>query len=438
MEQPPMSDFSIELAAERIQDARTKEIFGEVFQAFAVGNYRSAVVMLWTVVICDLIYKLQELRDLYNDQTAKDILDEVAAKQRANPKSPDWEAQLVKAVAERTQLLSGPEFQEVTNLQMYRHLSAHPVLSTAELLYRPNKETVRAYIRNMLEAVLLKPPILSKKIVDNLVEDLAAKRDLLLDDAALQKYLEARYLANLNPEVENIVFRALWKFAFNLSNPDTDANRDINTQTVSILYSRRPRDSEAHIASNQAYFSQIRTGAPLQSLVGFLSKHPRVYRLLTDAAKMPIQALTTQNLDFYAISWFLSANARQHILNIKSRVEQDRRAVPLQYWLRIVKEAEAENCLTELISLGVSMYIISDDFYAADFRFDSYVEPYLDKFESAHCLALLDGAEQNSQIHSPWRKRAREDIQKILATCQRVMGEGYNLDNYPNLQRRVG
>jgi hypothetical protein len=432
-----MSDFSIELAAEQIPDARTKEIFGEVFQAFAVGNYRSAVVMLWTVVICDLIYKLQELRDLYNDQTAKDILDEVAAKQRANPKSPDWEAQLVKAVAERTQLLSVPEFQEVSNLQLYRHMSAHPVLNTVELLYRPNKETVRAYIRNMLEAVLLKPPILSKKIVDNLVEDLAAKRDLLLDDAALQKYLEARYLANLNPEVENTVFRALWKFAFNLSNPDTDINRDINAQATSILYRRRPRDIEAHIASNQAYFSQIGAGAPLQSLVGFLSEHPRVYQLLNDAAKMPIQALTNQNLDFYAISWFLSADVRHHILDIRSRAEQERRAISVPYWYRIAKVAEAENCLSELISLGVSLYVLSGSFDTANIRFDTYLEPYLDKFESIHCIALLDGAEHNDQIHSLWRNRARKEIQKILETCQRVLGEEYNPDHYPNLQQRV-
>ncbi|HTP08704.1 MAG TPA: hypothetical protein VMP08_10660, partial [Anaerolineae bacterium] len=237
--------------------------------------------------------------------------------------------------------------------------------------------------------------------------------------------------------VENTVFRALWKFAFSLSNPDTDINRDINAQATSILYRRRPRDIESHIASNQAYFSQIGAGAPLQSLVGFLSEHPRIYQLLNDVAKMPIQALTNQNLDYYAIAWFLSADVRQHVLDIKNRIEQERREISIPYWYRVAKVAETENCLSELISLGVSLYVISGNFDVANARFDSFVEPYLDRFESAHCIAVLEGAEHNDQIYSPWRNRARQDIQKILAACQRVLGEEYKPDDYPNLKRRV-
>ena len=43
-----------------------------------------------------LIYKLQYLRDLYNDSTAIDILSKITDKQRKNPKNPDWEIFLIK------------------------------------------------------------------------------------------------------------------------------------------------------------------------------------------------------------------------------------------------------------------------------------------------------------------------------------------------------
>ena len=53
--------------AEDIYFAKTGEYFNEVLSNYANGNYRSAVVMLYSVAICDLLFKLQELADMYND-----------------------------------------------------------------------------------------------------------------------------------------------------------------------------------------------------------------------------------------------------------------------------------------------------------------------------------------------------------------------------------
>jgi len=74
-------DFSIESAAERIQNSKTKECFKEVVSSYTMENYRSAVVMLYSVVIADLIYKMQDLGDLYNDEKADNILTEIKTMQ---------------------------------------------------------------------------------------------------------------------------------------------------------------------------------------------------------------------------------------------------------------------------------------------------------------------------------------------------------------------
>lgn len=69
-----LDEYSIEQRAAQIFDARTKEYFAEVLSCYVAGNYRSAVVMLWSVAVCDLLFKLQNLVDLYADAKAKDSM----------------------------------------------------------------------------------------------------------------------------------------------------------------------------------------------------------------------------------------------------------------------------------------------------------------------------------------------------------------------------
>ena len=86
-----MGDFSLDAARERIADARTRRYFGEVYSSYANGNHRSAVVRLWSVVVCDLLFKLDLLRTAYADATAEAILTEIEDLRKKNPKSPEWE-----------------------------------------------------------------------------------------------------------------------------------------------------------------------------------------------------------------------------------------------------------------------------------------------------------------------------------------------------------
>lgn len=165
--------------------------------------------MLWTVVVCDLVYKLQTLRDMHGDAGAKSLLTDVEAKQKANPTSHDWEVYLLDEVFSRTNLLEPGEHVQLQGLQKLRHLSAHPVLTGTDLLFHPTKEAVRAQIRTALEAVLLKPPLFSKRIVTALVMDVATNKALLISKSTLKSFLDARYFPNMAAPVELELFRAL-------------------------------------------------------------------------------------------------------------------------------------------------------------------------------------------------------------------------------------
>ncbi|HEY3431390.1 MAG TPA: hypothetical protein VGK09_02470 [Rhodocyclaceae bacterium] len=97
-----LDEYSIEQRATQIFDARSKEYFSEVLSCYSAGNHRSAVVMLWSVMVCDLLFKLQHLVDLYGDAKANSILAEIGQMQQDNERSPVWETKLVESVAEQT------------------------------------------------------------------------------------------------------------------------------------------------------------------------------------------------------------------------------------------------------------------------------------------------------------------------------------------------
>src|SRR5205085_2519522 len=109
--------------------------------------------------------------------------------QKQNPESPEWEWQLVEKVRKETLLLDTHDVVNLKGLQKHRHLSAHPILTGSATLYSPTKEVCRAHIRNAMEGILTKPPMMSRKVFDTLLEDLETNQLLLPDDTSLNLYL---------------------------------------------------------------------------------------------------------------------------------------------------------------------------------------------------------------------------------------------------------
>ncbi|MBK6998665.1 MAG: hypothetical protein IPH35_01350 [Rhodoferax sp.] len=424
-----MREFSIDLAAEQISDQRTKDYFQEVLGSFINGNYRSAVVMLWSVVVADFVYKLQALRDLYQDATAISILDAIEAKQVANPTSPEWEPFLLEEINSRTHLLEAADYQHLVNLQKLRHLSAHPVLSGSHLLFAPNKETTRSLIRNALEAVLLKPPIFSKKIVGEFVSDIAAKKELLPDQKALKQYLNAKYFGNLHASVEQELLKALWKFCFRVSNPDADANRSINTRALYLLYERHPTELRQFIVQNAVYFSEVApNGAPLTALIEFLSDCPALFGALTDAARVPLTTFANTHVNLLAPSSFISPSFSDHIATVSSLPYAQLRELSDENWKKLIAKGAETGQVQQVYGLGTKIYCGSLAFGSADSHFARFISPHIAEFDSERLNQILVGIEGNNQTY--WRGRARIDHPRI---AERVAVVGnIDLAAYPH------
>lgn len=318
-------EYSIEHRATQIFDARTREYFSEVLSCYAAGNFRSAVVMLWSVAVCDLLFKLQHLVDLYGDHKAKALLAEIGKIQADNERSPIWETKLVESVADQTQLLDIAERENLLHLQRQRHLSAHPVVTANFQLHRPNRETARALIRNTLDGLLTKAPILSKQIVGELVADLEQASGILVDDKKLKAYLESKYFSRFNTEVEKAVFKALWKFVFRLTDERCEKNRAINYSALRMLFDRNAAQCREQVGAERDYFSTIAAGgAPVVCLIHFLSREPQLYGLLADHAKMTIEHVADRDTSAHALAWFISGTLTEHARRLGDWISSER------------------------------------------------------------------------------------------------------------------
>jgi hypothetical protein len=429
-----MSNFSIELAADNIVDNRTRQYFQEVLSSFVNGNYRSAVVMLWSVVVCDLVYKLQDLRDLYHDETAISILRDIEEKQASNSSSPEWEPFLLEQVNKRTYLLEISEYLHLQNVHKTRHLSAHPVLSASNLLFHPNKETTRALIRNALEAALLKPPIFSKKIVLEFIKDIAAKKSLLPDQAALKQYLDTKYFRGLHPTVEVELLKTVWKLCFRTENDDTNSNRDINSRVLILLYLRNPIQFREVIRSNSPYFSEVSASElPIKALLSFLAECSSIYDALNDAAKALISAYAKGSADAFAASLFLSDNFAQHIATLKQFEYEQLRDISEANWIKLVNFSREAGKIEDTFEIGISIYKNSGSYNGADVNFLRFVDPYITEYDVARLQLLLSGIESNRQTYD--RGRSSIDHKKIAARI--IDTGGINIDDYPKFKSSI-
>lgn len=429
-------DFSIEMTAERIVDIRTKDYFREVYNSYTNGNFRSAIVMLWSVVVCDVLFKLDELRNMYGDKIADTILKEIEDQQKKNPKSPEWELSLLEKVRDRTTLLDVAEFGNLTFLQQHRHLSAHPVLTTGYALFSPSKEIARAHIRSALEAVLTKPAIMTKKIFDTFVEDIAHTQHVLPDNTSLRRYLEAKYFPRTSGPVEDSIFRSLWRLVFKLTDPECDKNRNINFRALRILFHRRPQDLTARIQAERDYYSNITaSGGPIEKMFEFLREHPQIYTLLTDAARIPIQSLTSKNDNYLAVAWFLADKFQDHVSVLLGKAKHGDLAITPETHSKLFAIAKNEGHQDAVIEIGVHLYIRSGNFNEADQRFSGMIEPYLDALTETHLSICLQGIENNNQTY--WRSGAKYDHKQLKTECDRVWGASFNLAQYPHFAENV-
>ena len=424
-----MNNPIIEKLQTSIQDKRTAEYFSEVLSCYYSGNLRSAVVMLYATVICDLIYKLEELRDIYNDTGARQILEDLERQQSSNPKSTDWEKDIPERCRNENKILTTADYSNFCSLQQLRHLCAHPVLGENKELYHPNSDIVLGHIRNMLEGVFVKPAFQTKALFDMFVEDLANIKDVLIKYDEINKYVEIKYLDKFNNiELEYYLFKNLWKFVFKLTDTNCETNRKINCLVLRILTERHRDILLEKFEKDREYFSRNIDESNfdlLKKLIKFFNIHPDFFGKLTKDKQIQIESIIENDIkhDFKSLALFKTDNIVNHIFNASfSRHKTGTYLFKYLYFMENVQTA---------FDYCIKLYASSLSFNEADWRFEDFIQPYIKEFSLNQLEEIVRAVNSNDQLYGRMKAVSSN---KIVRHRILEMNNDFDFSIYPNFK----
>lgn len=404
-----MANIIIEKLSERIQNPHTAEYFAEVLSCYYSGNMRSAVVMLYSTVICDLIYKLEELCEIYGDEGAKNILDNIEKQQKFNSKSTTWESSLPEECARAKKILTDVDLSNFMALQQLRHLCAHPVLKGDKILYKPNPDIVLGHIRNMLEGILTKPAFHTSKFYKVLIEDIAKIKNILVDRNDFKRYVTLKYLDRLNSvDLEFDVFKRLWKFVFILHNEECDKNRKINASMLQIILEHHTDAILNRIKEEGNYFAKnfsVENDEVFKDYLVLANEFSDLYDNLPDEKKIEIDAKIKKDKTkgFKAMAIFKADNFVNHIME-----RTDESHTITKYLAGYLEGKAGKECVMKYY---VKLYSESYNYDSADERFDEFIEPNLEAFSLDQLTEIMNATDKNGQISG--RRRAKGANDKI-------------------------
>ena len=423
--------FSLELEAKNIKDSKTKRYFKEVLSSYYNENYRSATVLLYSIVLCDLLYKLQDLKEIYGDIKAGEILNKLEETQKKNSKSPQWENELIDLINKKMKMFDISVYDNIMILQKHRHLCAHPIMNKNYNLFMPNKEMTRAHIRNMLEGLFIKPPVLSKSVFDLLIKEIKNKKRYFTV-SEFERFINSRFLSSTNLEVDKELFKKLWKLTFTLDNDDCKENRINLLWTVRLIYKNRRNDLIDFVRANKKSFSNIIEGQPCEYLVYLLTEHPEIHDELNEAAQLLIEKEIEDNIQLKWLAWFKTEDFEEHLKFVFESYKEN--SVLNFYYLKKLFEIAVEKGAVQLVKdFCIEMHIGSNNFYEADGTYSNLVEPNLKHFDVNDFKKLLAGINTNNQTYG--RNRAEADYQDLAIHINSKFRDQIDLSLYKSISR---
>lgn len=421
-----MSLYLIE--SENIYFPQIRGYFKEIVSSYDNGNYRSAMVMLYSTIVCDLLLKLKELSEVYSDSKAEKILSEINQK-RSEYKDSSWEWDLIKKIHTQTELLSDESFMLIEHIYDLRNFSAHPAINDDYELISPTAEMVVAYIRKALVDILIKPSVFADNIVNRMSDDIAAKKDLYSSDKkGFHAYLQRVYFSRMSEKMLGKVFKAFWKFTFIKTDGDQFVvNRVINRNVLENMASNYEPFLIQCIKNEQNYYSIAAEDSCLKNAEILFAHYPLLYKALGDTTKYEISHAKDSD-DFGVIKWFVLGDLEKHLSEYN--FENDS---PSRYLLDFLSEiCQEQGHLSLFRQFIIRQYQNSNCYIGARKRFQSFIEPYLEVFTADDFEALITAINGNHEIYEMFGQQRNNDL--ILKYAKDKLPSDFSFTSFEKFQ----
>ena len=411
--------------AEKIYFSQTKTYFAETVRAYDVANYRSAMVMLYSTIVCDLLMKLKELSDVYADKKAEKILKEIDASRSSHDMRSLWEWQLIDRLHKETQMIDDETYIMIRHIYDLRNFSAHPALNEDYELVSPSPEMTVAYIKQALKKLFVVPSLFARSVVEKMSDDIASKRDMFLGDFdRFSEFLNKVYLSRMSPKMFNQVFRAFWKFTYQKTEGDLYGDNRVLNRNVLRAMAMFDLDGVCKcISSDQAFFTIAQEKNCLIQAHSLMARVPQIYNYLGEEVKYQINQCSDAALG--VIRWFIVPTIEEHLEWLKTAHTVQFRTAPMSLLYEICC---AQGVKSKFLDMIIERYSKSSLYKSGREWFDSFIEPYLEQFSADHFVKLIEAINCNPQLYEYAGQSYRNTT--IVNAAQGVLPDDFDYAKY--------
>ena len=416
------NSLGIEEKIEMIESSSTKVYFQEVYSSYLNGNYRAAVVTLWSVLVCDAVYKARRLIDLTDDKWAKQEIKKIEDLQRENSTSSDWELSIFEGFYKEKKFIGAGEISNIRDIQKKRHLCAHPILSENDALYTPNKELVKSMIINSLDDFMTRKNYYGKDLFNVILETLVNNSEFYGTPGNIKPLIQ-NYLSRATPGSAYKIFKDFWKFSFRLETAEAVQYRVLLRSACSHVYAEVKKDptTAIKIKDDLDYFENITfKWSNLSHLFAFLCRNPDFYKKFSPELQGRLRNYINHKDDddinsqvYVFATTFLFSSPDKYFEHIKSKIEsheiENLQQSQIKLMLTVYDEHNCERQIYDLVVLYASK---ATDFNDADNRFNFiFKDEIFEKLSKDQISKLIESFEENDQIGS--RRRKNADLAKL-------------------------
>mgnify|MGYP003365424221 CR=1 FL=1 len=409
--------MAFEMEIRKIENPHTRQYMREVISDYNNGNFRSAVIMLYVVIMSDIVEKLDSLSGIYSNEAAKEILAQLSDRSKYDASR---ERFLFEQVQKRLPaMLPNEAVATIKSLKEWRNVSAHPSLAqdSPEPLGRPSQETVAGLIRESIDTVFSQSADLSTRSFSPFLDTIAENENSFADDSALKNFLEKKYFTKFQASTYNYMVEHLFSIVFTSTDNDSTQHRYINFKVLIMLIGHKRERSLTYLTKSSRFQNlQIQEPDILDLLMQFFRNLPESFEFAPYFARHQIELKTKIDPNLKLINFYLDAsNLTVHISTLLKELGQDNDYCNFfdkitwtsAYVEAIRKQLLETGDIAALNKLSILVYGESTNFDSADARFEYLIAPQLKSFTQDEFQLLFKKAGKNSQCYA--RSRATSD-----------------------------
>lgn len=481
-----MRELTIDDYLEKVINKNTREYLNEIISAYNNGVYRLSIVGLYTIVIFDILHKVIYLRDIYNNDIAKDIIEKIDEIREKNPYSTEWEDYLIYRVTENfhqkdvffrkfkinidsnikcLNLFDKFKLIKFCRLKEDRNLCAHPSSDKNWILRDFNRDEVKCHIRNMFEIVFVKNYIEFKDLKEEFEDDLnkySASYEIynsnsLINDNILNLFY-SKYVNRLREDSQELIFKYLWE---KINKDEAKEKEIISFRLFLLMIENNKKKLIDCLKKDNIFLSCIskkiycderieyndNLNDSYSRLLDIFFEYHEIWNEIPSNIKDSFKIKYSKDYNSYLLAYFLDDNLKIHFDNThnlrKEAIKKARYKEDIYYLENILIRLGNKfkgDYINKKIYIEFLLNIIKDanSYYEGSGFLAKVFPAIVQNLSKDECIKFLDRINDNNQFYDIGRsnrnyKTIAYYMNNLKNEFDKILGIDFNYDKYKNL-----